>query len=58
MTDIQRYHRGLDHCAKMAGESATDEIRELWLTVKSSYQFLLERAERAAREERIALGRL
>jgi hypothetical protein len=53
MTDIQRYHRGLDYCAKMAGACATDEIRELWLTMERSYQFLLERAERGVSQEHL-----
>jgi hypothetical protein len=54
MTDIERYHLQLDHCAKRAGEAATGEIRELWLTIASTYRFLLERAERIALESRTA----
>jgi hypothetical protein len=54
MTDIERYHLQLDHCARMAGEVATGEIRAWWLTIESSYRFLLERAERIALESRTA----
>lgn len=54
MTDIERYRLQLDHCAKRAGEAATGEIRELWLTIESSYLFLLKRAERIALESRAA----
>jgi hypothetical protein len=54
MTDIQRYRLQLEHCARMAGEAATGEIREVWLTVESNYRFLLERAERIALESRTA----
>ena len=46
MTDIERYHRGLDNCAKQAGETTTDEIRELWLSLAANYRFLLDREQR------------
>jgi hypothetical protein len=54
MTDIERYHLSLDHCSRMAGEAATAEARELWLTIEANYRFLLERAERIALESRTA----
>jgi len=50
MTDIERYLSGQRHCAKMANEAVTAEIRELWLTIERSYRFLLDRAERTARD--------
>jgi hypothetical protein len=50
MTDIERYLSSQRHCAKMANQAVTAEIRELWLTVERSYQFLLDRAERMARD--------
>jgi hypothetical protein len=34
----------------MASEAATQEVREIWLTIERTYRFLLERAERIARE--------
>ena len=52
MTDIERYHLQVDRCARMAGEAATGEIRALWLTIESSYRFLLMREERIALESR------
>jgi hypothetical protein len=50
MTDLERYLSGQRHCAKMAEEAVTAEIRALWLTVERSYRFLLDRAERMARD--------
>ena len=52
MIEIERYKDHLNYCARMASEAATDEIRELWLTIERSYRFLLERAERLALETR------
>ena len=55
MTDTERYRTGLNLCAKMIIEAQSKEIQELWLTIERSYRFLLERAERIAKEaERIA----
>ena len=50
MTDTERYRTSLNLCAKMIFEAQTKEIQELWLTIERSYRFLLERAERIARE--------
>lgn len=50
MTDIERYRAGVSQAARLAGEAASNEIRELWLTIGGSYRFLLNREERIARE--------
>jgi hypothetical protein len=50
MTEIEHYRNRLEHCADMARNAVNAEVRELWLTVESSYRFLLDRAERIARE--------
>jgi len=50
MRDIERYLSRQRYCATMANEAVTDEIRELWLSIEHSYRFLLDRAERMARD--------
>ena len=50
MTDTDRYLAGLNLCAKMIIEARSKEVQELWLTIERSYRFLLERAERIAKE--------
>ena len=52
MTDIEKYRRGTEHCARMAGAAVTNEIRELWLTIEQTYRFLLDREERNERDNR------
>jgi len=54
MTDIERYLSGQHHCAKMANQAVTAEIRELWLSMERSYRFLLDRAERMAWDSQAA----
>ena len=52
MTDIDRYRKGANRCAKMANAAVNQEIHNIWITVERSYLFLVEREERIAREAR------
>jgi hypothetical protein len=52
MTDIDRYRNGAHHCAKMASEAVSFEVRTIWMTIEQSYRFLLEREERVRQEAR------
>jgi len=49
MSDGDRYRDSAEYCACKAREMETHEIRTIWLLVKRSYRFLLEREERLAR---------
>jgi hypothetical protein len=49
MMDIDRYRQSTERCARMADAAVSREIRELWLTIQRSYQFLVDREERTGR---------
>jgi hypothetical protein len=46
LTNIGRYSLGLNNCKTHAALSQHDEIRDLWLSIASSYAFLLKREKR------------
>jgi hypothetical protein len=46
MSKIDEYRRALDHCIVQGDQSDLSQIRELWMTIGRSYQFLIDREER------------
>jgi hypothetical protein len=51
LTDIERYTHGVALCRSNAELSRHIEIRQLWLSIASSYASLLAREKRIADEE-------
>jgi hypothetical protein len=42
MMKIEEYHRAAAFCDKKASESRISEIRQIWITIGSSFQYLAE----------------
>jgi hypothetical protein len=51
LTDMERYNRAFAQCTFNAGHAQHPELRGLWLTIASSYEFLLNREKRLEDEE-------
>lgn len=52
LTSIERYTRALADCENKAAVACSEEIQQLWVTIASSYRFLLDRENRIEAEER------
>jgi len=51
LTNIDRYRRAVDECRVKSRLAMTPEIAQLWITLASSYTFLLDREERLVAEQ-------
>jgi hypothetical protein len=56
MIDSDRYRGRANICAAHARSTNIEEVRELWLSLESSYRFLLRRAERIETESEAETG--
>jgi hypothetical protein len=57
MSKIEAYRRAAAHCVSNAENSPFEEIRAIWLTMKKSYDFLIDLESRSRRPmERVAAG--
>lgn len=57
LTPIQRYNRAHAQCVLKADHSQHIEIRQLWMSIASSYAFLVRREERLEEEDAARQGR-
>jgi len=46
MSNIDEYRRAVDYCIFRANQSWSAEIREFWMSIRRSYQFLIDREKR------------